>query len=161
MTENNCVVRCSASGQIIEIDAIELNTMLSHADAHVKGLHNVREKAAHYQSLAMLCENLHNYDQAMNQLRKALRLYCRCDRAEMTQRYARDAKYCAELMYRLSNLAFGEGTRPHMLRDVVKYYDVMYWVSMEDADYNQYYDEGRVPRIDYNGWRLIARQLCA
>lgn len=161
MKENNCVVRCTASGQIVEIDAIELNTMLSHADTHVKGLRNVREKAAHYQSLAMLCENLHNYDQAVTQLRKALRLYCRCDRAEMTQHYKRDAKYCAEWIDRLSVLAFDEGTRPHMLRDVTKYYEVMYWVSMEDADYEQYCDEGRVPRIDYNAWRLIARQLCA
>lgn len=161
MTENNCVVRCTAGGQIVEIDAIELNTILSHADAHVKGLRDVREKAAHYQSLAMLCENLHNYDQAVAQLRKALRLYCRCDRAEMTQRYVRDAKYCAEWIDRLSVLACGEETRSHMLRNVTKYYEVMYWISMEDSVFNMNYDEGRVPRIDYNGWRLIARQLCA
>lgn len=161
MTENNCVVRCTAGGQIVEIDATELNIMLSHADAHVKGLRNVREKAAHYQSLAMLCENTNNYGQALSQLRKALRLYCRCDYSEMTQHYKRDAKYCAEWIDRLRLLAFGSETRSHMLRDVTKFYEVMYWVSMDDAVYDQYYDEGLVPHIDYNAWRFIARQLCA
>lgn len=160
MTESTCVVRCTASGQIVEIDGNELRTMLRNADTHVQDLHSVREKAAYYQCLAMLCENVQNYIQALPLLRKALKLYCSSDREEMTCHYMRDAKYCAEWIDRLRRLVFGNDFRTHTLRDVTKYYEVIYWVSMEDAVYDQYYDDGLVPQIDYNGWRLIARQLC-
>ncbi len=161
MTQNNCVVRCTADGRIVEISPLELHILICDADEHVRSLHGAGERATYYQRLATVCESTRNYGQAIMLLRKALAQYCRHDVKEMTQHYGRAAKSCAARIDRLRRLAFG-GEQLSIQQDVVTFYSQMYWLRLLDEKpevWDLYCDAGRIPELDQAQWQLIVRQL--
>lgn len=161
MTQNNCVVRCTADGRIVEISQLELHTLICDADEHVKSLNSTGERAAYYQRLATVCESTRNYGQAIMLLRKALAQYCRHDVKEMTQHYGRAAKSCAARIDRLRRLAFG-GEQLSIRRDVITFYDELYWLRLLDENpeaWDLYCEAGRISDIDQAQWHLIVSQL--
>lgn len=161
MTQNNCVVRCTADGCIVEISPLELHILICDADEHVRSMHNAGERAAYYQRLATVCESSRNYGQAIMLLRKVLAQYSRHDVKEMTQHYGRAAKSCAERIDRLRRLVFG-GEQLSIQQDVITFYTQMYWLQLLDEKpevWDRYCDEGCIPELDQAQWQLIVSQL--
>ena len=162
MTQNNCVVRCTAEGSIIDINPIELHHLIQDADKHINSMHGVGQRAAYYQRLATLCETSGNNGQAIGLLRKALALYCRHDIIDCTQHFGQAAKSCARHIDHLRRRAFGNDHSFSMLSDVITFYDELYWMCLLDEKpevWDIYCAEGKIHKLDHNQWLLLVRQL--